>query len=120
MNRRHTLRTALLLSAALAAASPANAADVSGTVKATVKELAGDTGHATIERVATFDHQVTGVAVSEDNRIFVNFPRWSEDAPMSVGEWKDGRLVAYPNEEWNTYRNAAPLSPGDHSSACRR
>ena len=71
-------------------------------------------GAATIERVAHFDHQVTGVAVSETGRIFVNFPRWSEDAPISVAEIKAGKLVPYPDLAWNAYRNAAPLSPADH------
>ena len=26
--------------------------------------------------------------------MFVNFPRWSEDAPVSVAELKDGKPVA--------------------------
>ena len=33
-----------------------------------------------------FDHQVTGVTVAEDGRIFVNFPRWTEDSAGSVAE----------------------------------
>lgn len=70
---------------------------------------------ATLQKVASFDHQVTGVAVSEDGRIFVNFPRWFEDVPVSVAELtRDGKLHPYPDAEWNRYRNAAPLSPGDH------
>lgn len=40
--------------------------------------------------VARFEHQVTGVAVSEDRRLFVSFPRWTEDVPMSVAEVVDG------------------------------
>ena len=36
--------------------------------------------------VAQFDHQVTGVAVTDDGRRFVNFPRWTDDAPISVAE----------------------------------
>ncbi len=72
-------------------------------------------GSATLQKVATFQHQVTGVAVTENGRIFVNFPRWSEDAPISLAEvGKDGKLTPYPDQEWNGYRNAAPLSPGDH------
>jgi sugar lactone lactonase YvrE len=60
-----------------------------------------------LERVADFDHQVTGVTVSEDGRIFVNFPRWTEDAPVSVAELlRDGSLDPYPNQEWNAWRNA--------------
>ena len=39
-------------------------------------------GKATLEPVAQFAHQVTGVSVSERDRIFVNFPRWTEDSPV--------------------------------------
>lgn len=30
---------------------------------------------ARLQPVASFDHQVTGVTVAQDGRIFVNFPR---------------------------------------------
>ncbi|QOL48278.1 L-dopachrome tautomerase-related protein [Massilia litorea] len=74
-------------------------------------------GHCSIDCVARFEHQVTGVTVSEDNRIFVNFPRWTEDAPVSVAEvLADGSVKPYPDEEWNAWRNAKKdeLSPEDH------
>jgi len=61
---------------------------------------------ATLEEVASFDHQVTGVTVSADGRIFVNFPRWSEDTEVSVAELLgDGTLRPYPNDEYNAWRN---------------
>ncbi|HWJ96070.1 MAG TPA: L-dopachrome tautomerase-related protein, partial [Telluria sp.] len=69
------------------------------------------------ELVAQFEHQVTGVAVSEKNRIFVNFPRWTEDSPISVAELqRDGTLKPYPDAQWNAWRNARKdeLTPGDH------
>ena len=34
-----------------------------------------------LEEAAHFEHQATGVAVSADGRVFVNFPRWTEDSP---------------------------------------
>ncbi|MCI0756143.1 major royal jelly family protein [Teichococcus vastitatis] len=56
--------------------------------------------------VASFNHQVTGVTISPDGRIFVNFPRWTDDAPISVAELKqNGSLVPYPDERWNAWRN---------------
>jgi sugar lactone lactonase YvrE len=59
-----------------------------------------------LTQVAAFEHQVTGVTVAEDGRIFVNFPRWSEDAPVSVAEvLPDGELRPYPDERWNAWRN---------------
>ncbi|MDP9292337.1 MAG: major royal jelly family protein [Verrucomicrobiota bacterium] len=52
--------------------------------------------------MASFDsQQVTGVAVSKSGRVFVNFPKWSDDHSISVGEIKEGKPVPYPNEEWN-------------------
>ena len=69
-----------------------------------------------LEKIASFDHQVTGISVSKDKRVFVNFPRWTEDNEISVAEIKDGKLTAYPNEEWNAWRNTKKnkLSAKDH------
>jgi hypothetical protein len=39
-----------------------------------------------LEQVVAFDHQVTGITVSADGRTFVNFPRWTDDAPVSVAD----------------------------------
>jgi len=61
---------------------------------------------ASLTKVASFDHQVTGVTVSKDGRIFVNFPRWTEDTEVSVAELKDGKLVPFPDAAWNSWRNA--------------
>lgn len=70
-----------------------------------------------LELVARFEHQVTGVSVSEDNRIFVNFPRWTEDNAVSVAELlPGGALRPYPDERWNAWRNARKdeLTPVEH------
>src|SRR5436190_6736835 len=70
-----------------------------------------------LQAVAKFDHQVTGVTVAPDGRIFVNFPRWTEDTPVSVAElMPDGSTKPYPNEEWNAWRNArmSEVSPDNH------
>jgi sugar lactone lactonase YvrE len=78
---------------------------------------AQQSGPFRLEKAARFDHQVTGVAVSPDGRIFVNFPRWTEDSPVSLAEiGKDGSLRPYPDEKWNAWRNtaASTLSPRDH------
>jgi sugar lactone lactonase YvrE len=72
---------------------------------------------ARLQQVASFEHQVTGVTVSTDGRIFVNFPRWSEDAPISVAEvTRDGQIKPYPDEEWNAWRNEKKnqISATDH------
>ncbi len=70
-----------------------------------------------LTEIMPFSHQVTGVTVTETGRIFVSFPRWTEDAPISVAEvLKDGLIKAYPDDEWNSWRNArmGEVSPGDH------
>jgi sugar lactone lactonase YvrE len=70
---------------------------------------------AGLQRIAEFPHQVTGVAVAPDGRIFVNFPRWTEDSPISVAEVKDGRMTPFPDARWNEWRNARKdeLNAGD-------
>ncbi len=98
------------LAAAAQAASPAAHAPAA---RAPTTAPAGVA--ARLEKVMSFDHQVTGVAVSEDGRIFVNFPRWFEDVPVSLAEvTKDGKLRPYPDAAWNSFRNAAPNDPGTH------
>lgn len=74
-------------------------------------------GTAQLQLVASFEHQVTGVTVAPDGRIFVNFPRWTEDAPISVAEvTRDGAIRPYPDEGWNSWRNAKKnqMTAGDH------
>jgi sugar lactone lactonase YvrE len=70
-----------------------------------------------LQQVAQFEHQVTGVTVTEQGRLFVNFPRWTEDSPVSVAEvMKDGSLRPYPDAQWNAWRNVRrdELAPSDH------
>jgi len=70
-----------------------------------------------LKQVASFPHQVTGVTVEPGGRIFVNFPRWTEDSPVTVAELlPDGTLEPYPDETWNAWRNARmnELSVADH------
>ena len=56
----------------------------------------------TLEEVASFaKQQVTGVAVSAQGRVFVNFPFWSDDHTISVAEVVDGKLRPCPDEAWN-------------------
>jgi sugar lactone lactonase YvrE len=76
----------------------------------------GGTGNG-LKQEAQFDHQATGVAVTADGRRFVNFPRWTDDAPISVAEvMKDGSLRPYPDARWNSWRNArsSELPVSDH------
>src|SRR4051794_14504442 len=44
----------------------------------------------------------TGVSVSHSGRVFVNFPKWGDDVRFTVGEIRDGRVVPFPDEKWNS------------------
>ncbi|WP_055436348.1 L-dopachrome tautomerase-related protein [Lacinutrix algicola] len=47
--------------------------------------------------------QVTGVSVSNEGRIFVNFPRWRKGVKNSVAEITNNTNTAFPNEAWNSW-----------------
>lgn len=68
---------------------------------------AGDAARS-LKEVAASRRQWTGVAVSKTGRVFVNFPRWSAEVPVSVGELRaDGTVRSYPNAGLNGWQ------PGD-------
>ena len=67
---------------------------------------------AKLEPVAFSNAQWTGLAVSRDGRLFVNYPRWSDDVPVSVAELKNGDPVPYPNPFMNTWK--ANTNPSSH------
>ncbi|TCL64602.1 L-dopachrome tautomerase-related protein [Rhizobium sp. BK251] len=71
--------------------------------------LPSDRPIGTIEPVFEFyDAMPTGVTVSASGRIFVNFPRWGDDVPYTVGEIRDGRVVPYPDIGTNIFDPARP------------
>lgn len=95
---RSTLLAALVLLAACAHA-PAQPEAASGTAQAL------SPAHApTLELVASSPRQWTGVTVSKQGRIFVSFPRWSNDVPISVGELKNGTVTPWPDAAWNDWK----------------
>jgi len=66
-----------------------------------------DTISATIETVATSERLWTGVTVSQEGRMFVCFPRWSNDVPISVGEIVNGSVRSYPDTAWNDWKSGS-------------
>src|SRR3954471_6378879 len=110
----------LSAAALLSISSAAHAQSATGDIKSKAQRLVAplvESRDSRLQSVATFDHQVTGVTVAPDGRIFVNFPRWTEDTPVSVAElMPDGSSKPYPDEEWNGWRNArmSEVSPNDH------
>jgi sugar lactone lactonase YvrE len=78
-----------------------------------VTDLNEPASRADLVEVARSDRQWTGVAVSREGRIFVNYPRWSNDVPISVGEIQaSGDITPYPDDQWNAWEE--PVAPGDH------
>ena len=64
-------------------------------------DLPADEPLGVLEPVALFNGAMpTGVAVSHQGRIFVNFPKWGDEVPFTVSEIRDGgeMVVAYPDE----------------------
>lgn len=67
-----------------------------------LQKLATDESLGTLETVAHFDGaMLTGVTVSHQGRIFVNFPKWGDEVVFTVAEVREGRPVAYPDEAIN-------------------
>src|SRR4051794_34594394 len=93
--RRSTRLTSLVL---------AGAALVAPGASAVAAPAAGP--RLALHRYATFHHVVTGVTVAAQGRVFVSFPRWTEDVPVSVAEvGPGGKLTPYPDTRWNAWRN---------------
>ena len=64
--------------------------------------LPADEALGALEPVVQFDGPMpTGVTVSHQGRIFVNFPKWGDDVTFTVAEIRNGRPVAYPDEATN-------------------
>jgi sugar lactone lactonase YvrE len=77
-----------------------------------VQDLPADEPLGTLEPVAYFNGAMpTGVTVSHQGRIFVNFPRWGDEVPFTVSEIRDGEAVAYPDEAINQ------TDPNDQAAA---
>jgi len=97
------MRTAILLAALLALAPLGHGR----TGEKPLPPLAHDRSAGKLELVATFSGPMpTGVTVSHKGRIFVNFPRWGDPVAFTVGELKNGKVVAYPSAAFNAPEKA--------------
>jgi sugar lactone lactonase YvrE len=61
-----------------------------------------------LEEIARTTFRWTGVAVSAQGRIFVNFPRWAE-IPCSVAEVAGGEVTPYPDAAWNLWKQGSAV-----------
>ncbi len=70
---------------------------------ASSKELAKERTVGKLEVVALFNGPMpTGVTVSREGRIFVNFPQWGDKVAYTVAEVKKAKTVPYPDQKMNT------------------
>ncbi|KQT26082.1 hypothetical protein ASG22_05250 [Chryseobacterium sp. Leaf405] len=64
-----------------------------------------------LQEIATSSTVWNGVTTTSDGRIFVNFPRIEGDKGMRIGEiLKNGKIVPYPNENWNNWEAGADVN----------
>ena len=96
-------RTALAGLASLAAFAPAAARAQTPPARPLRADHPAAASIGEIELVHEFREGTmpTGVTVSAQGRIFVNFPQWGDDAPFTVGEIRDGRVVPFPDAAIN-------------------
>ena len=77
-----------------------------------IQELPADQPLGVLEPVMCFNEAMpTVVTVSQQGRIFVNFPKWGDNVQFTVAEIKNGKTVAYPDEVFNQ------TDPNDHGKA---
>ena len=91
------------------------AASAALTAGAVVVARASTRRDAALEEVfSDNDFQITGVTVSPDGRIFVNYPRWSDLYLNAVVEVLPGGIARpYPDSEWNGW-DRKPHTAADH------
>lgn len=113
--RTLTVCIAMSLATSLTASaqSPAHGGSMTNSASTSHSKasVATDRSIGQIESVYEFhDDMPTGVSVAADGRIFINFPRWGDDVPFTVGEIRNGKVVAYPDASINTFD---PKRPGE-------
>ena len=63
--------------------------------------------------VATSTVRWTGVAVSQEGTVFVSYPRWTPNIPVSVAKLDpSGNPEPFPNADWNDWRFG--MNPAEH------
>ena len=78
---------------------------------AQIKKLPTIDMAGSLEPVAHFNGAMpTGVTVSHQGRIFVNFPKWGDNVEYSVAEIRNGEAFPYPSAEFNRAEPDAPVA----------
>ena len=99
------LATSLLLALACGGADePATTPATEGDETPSARSAEADEPRpdASLAIVAESERRWTGVAVDGRGRVFVNYPRWSDDVPTSVAVLdEDGTPRPFPDARWN-------------------
>lgn len=99
-------RTVFLCAALTAGMSSAQVIDAN----ALSPHVPAERAFGKLEQVhAFYDAMPTGVTVTETGRIFVNYPRWGDKVPFTVGELRDGEVRPFPDLSVN---QEDPKDPG--------
>ncbi|MBT9393154.1 hypothetical protein KLP40_08255 [Hymenobacter sp. NST-14] len=107
-------RSAVLLTAGWLVACSSPAASDAET-KTPPQATAAPAAPVQLELVAQHDRQWTGITIAPNGRRFVNFPRWSDDVPVSVAELlADGTTRPWPDAARNNWKPGA--SPDEQFS----
>ncbi len=108
IDRRRFLQTSLSFTSASGMLLPMSGAYAAGAIASAVS---GDSiPFGQFETVAQFrDPGPSGVAVTPDGRVFLGFPRHAENhSKASLAEFRDGKLIAYPNAAMNALAEGKP------------
>lgn len=73
------------------------------------------TGKSKLSIFLEGDKQWTGIAVSKSGRMFVCFPRWTDNTPVSVGEIVNKKVIPFPDTSWN---NQAATKNANNKFVC--
>ncbi len=95
-----------ILSAATACSSNPQIPDVEKTEQAVEKSAASSAGEPSLEVAAEAARRWTGIGVTSKGRVFVNFPRWSDDVPISVAFLENGEPVPFPDASWQNWQKS--------------
>ncbi|CAM3941871.1 L-dopachrome tautomerase-related protein [Bordetella muralis] len=88
-----------LLALAIAAASQASFATEATPLPA---DAPADKSIGQLDQVFAFhDAMPTGITVTDNGRLFVNFPKWGDDVAFTVGEIREGQVFPYPDAAFN-------------------
>jgi hypothetical protein len=75
-----------------------------GSGLARAQEVAGAKPEALKPMLESDSLVFNGITRAQDGRLFSPFQRQSKNTGIELGEWRDGKVVAYPDEAWNAWK----------------